>query len=57
MPWDAIDRLMEQFNVARRDLETLVTLDGYGGQGIKYFEEVAQGDIEIGRRAISWSVV
>jgi aspartyl-tRNA(Asn)/glutamyl-tRNA(Gln) amidotransferase subunit B len=40
MPWDTVKRLTEHYGVAGRDIETLLGLDEFDGQGVEYFENV-----------------
>ena len=54
MPWEVADRLVQQFGVVRRDVETLIGLDEYEGLALKYFEEVTQGEERIGKKALNW---
>lgn len=46
--------MVKQFDLPRRDVETLVGLDEYEGQGLRYYEAVAQGDLKIGKKALNW---
>lgn len=46
---------MAQYNVGQKDVETLLALDEFDGNGIRYFEEVTGGDAKLGKRAINWS--
>jgi aspartyl-tRNA(Asn)/glutamyl-tRNA(Gln) amidotransferase subunit B len=54
MPWDTVERLTAEFGLVRRDVETLVALDEYEGKGVAYFEQVVQGDKQIGKKASNW---
>lgn len=54
MPWDTTIRLVKQYSVGQRDVETLLALDEFDGAGIRYFEEVTLGDVKLGKRAINW---
>jgi aspartyl-tRNA(Asn)/glutamyl-tRNA(Gln) amidotransferase subunit B len=56
MPWDTVKRLTEVYGVSKKDVETLLGLDEFDGAGVRYFEEVTQGDPKLGKRAINWSV-
>ena len=56
MPWDTVKRLTEYYGVAGRDVETLLGLDEFDGEGVKYFEKVTGGDANLGKRAINWYV-
>ena len=56
MPWDTVKRLTEHYGVAGRDVETLLGLDEFDGEGVKYFEEVTGGQAKLGKRAINWYV-
>lgn len=56
MPWDTVQRLTAEFGVVKRDVETLVALDEYEGKGVAYFEQVVQGDKQIGKKASNWYV-
>jgi aspartyl-tRNA(Asn)/glutamyl-tRNA(Gln) amidotransferase subunit B len=56
MPWDTVKRLTEVYGVSKKDVETLLGLDEFDGAGVRYFEEVTQGDSKLGKRAINWSV-
>jgi len=56
MPWDTVKRLTEVYGVSKKDVETLLGLDEFDGAGIRYFEEVTQGEPNLGKRAINWSV-
>lgn len=57
MPWDTTTRLMTHYNVGQRDVETLLALDEFDGNGVKYFEEVTGGEAKLGKRAINWSAL
>lgn len=57
MPWESVDRLVGQYDVAKRDVETLVGLDEYEGKGLQYYEEVTGGEAKIGKKALNWYVV
>lgn len=46
---------MKHYDVAQRDIETLLALDEFEGSGVRYFEEVTGGDAKLGKRAINWS--
>jgi aspartyl-tRNA(Asn)/glutamyl-tRNA(Gln) amidotransferase subunit B len=54
MPRDTVKRLTEHYGVSKKDVETLLGLDEFGGAGVKYFEEVTGGDAKLGKRAINW---
>jgi aspartyl-tRNA(Asn)/glutamyl-tRNA(Gln) amidotransferase subunit B len=54
MPWDVVDRLVQQYGVTQRDLETLVGLDEYEGKGLRYYEDVTQGNEKIRKKALNW---
>lgn len=54
MPWDTVERLTAEFGLVKRDVETLVALDEYEGKGVAYFEQVVQGDEQIGKKASNW---
>ena len=54
MPWDTVKRLTEYYGVTKKDVETLLGLDEYDGQGIQYFEEITGGDATLGKRTINW---
>lgn len=54
MPWDTVTRLTEYYGVSKKDVETLLGLDEFDEQGIKYFEQVTGGDPKLGKRAINW---
>ncbi|GFZ52056.1 carbon-nitrogen ligase with glutamine as amido-N-donor [Saitozyma sp. JCM 24511] len=54
MPWDTVQRLTAEFGVVKRDVETLVALDEYEAKGVAYFEQVVQGDKQIGKKASNW---
>jgi Asp-tRNA(Asn)/Glu-tRNA(Gln) amidotransferase B subunit len=56
MPWDTVKRLTEHYGVAGRDVETLLGLDEFDGQGVEYFENVTGGEAKLGKRAINWYV-
>ena len=56
MPWEAADRLVQQFGVVRRDVETLIGLDEYDGLALKYFDQVTRGEEKIGKKALNWLV-
>jgi Asp-tRNA(Asn)/Glu-tRNA(Gln) amidotransferase B subunit len=56
LPWIMVDRIVEQYGVSQRDVETLLGLDEYHAEGVKYYEEVVQGDSKLGKRALNWSV-
>lgn len=56
MPWDTVKRLTEVYGVSNKDVETLLGLDEFDGAGVRYFEEVTQGDPKLGKRAINWLV-
>lgn len=42
------------YGVPKRDVETLVGLEEYGLQGIRYFEEVIGRNEKIGKKALNW---
>lgn len=54
MPWDTVTRLTEFYGVSQKDVETLLGLDEYDGEGVRYFEEVTGGDPKLGKRTINW---
>lgn len=56
MPWKTVDRLSSQYGLAPRDVETLIGLDEYEAAGVRYFEEVANNDTSVGKRACNWLV-
>lgn len=49
-----MSRLSETYGLDRRDIETLVNLDEYAGGGFAYFEEVAGGDKQLGKKVSNW---
>ncbi len=53
MPWAAVKRLQAVYGVDKRELETLIGLDEYHLAGLKYFEHVAGGNANHGKRAIN----
>lgn len=57
MPWETAARLQAAYGLSRRDADTLLSLDEYGGAGAAYFEAVA-GDAATGtgRKACNWCV-
>ena len=54
MLWDTVDRLTGLYGVARRDVETLIGLDEYDAKGVKYYEDVTRGNVELGKKALNW---
>lgn len=54
MPWSTVSRLSETYGLDRRDVETLVHLDEYTGAGVVFFEEVAGGDAQLGKKVSNW---
>ena len=38
----------------KSDVETLLGLDEYTAVGVKYLDDVAQGDTKLGKRALNW---
>ena len=54
MPWDTVERIVKTYDVPKRDVETLLGLDEYNARGIKFFEEVARGDVNLGKRTLNW---
>lgn len=57
LPWETVTRISEQYGVPKRELETLMGLDEYHAAGINYFEEITQGDVKLGKRALNWYVL
>ena len=51
LPWETVQRISESYGVIQRDVETLFGLDEYDATGIRYFEQVTQGDAKLGKRA------
>ncbi|WVW85339.1 aspartyl/glutamyl-tRNA(Asn/Gln) amidotransferase, B subunit [Kwoniella bestiolae CBS 10118] len=58
MPWEVIKRLTETYGVQKRDVETLIGLDEYNFDGIRYYEDVigVNGDKKIAKKAMNWIV-
>ncbi|WVQ95200.1 aspartyl/glutamyl-tRNA(Asn/Gln) amidotransferase, B subunit [Kwoniella sp. CBS 9459] len=56
MPWEIVDRLTSTYGVTKRDVETLIGLDEYHALGVRYYEDVVQGDRAIAKRAMNWTV-
>ena len=54
MPWETVDRLTSRYGVTKRDVETLIGLDEYHAQGVRYYEDVVRGDQAIAKRAMNW---
>jgi aspartyl-tRNA(Asn)/glutamyl-tRNA(Gln) amidotransferase subunit B len=57
LPWETVKRISETYGVIQRDVETLLGLDEYEATGIRYFEEVTQGDTKLGKRTSNLSAV
>ena len=55
-PWDTVDRLTSAHDLQRRDVETLVGLDEFEAQGVKYYEEVRRENPAIAKKALNWYV-
>lgn len=59
---DAVrDRLSIQYGISPTDVETLLSMDEYEAEGIKYFEEVVKGQQPgekhlDGKKAVNWYV-
>lgn len=53
MPWDTDARLQKEYGLERRDVDTLLSLDEYGGEGVDYFEAVVPTP-DMGKRACNW---
>ncbi|KAK8854557.1 glutamyl-tRNA(Gln) amidotransferase subunit B, mitochondrial [Kwoniella newhampshirensis] len=56
MPWQSVERLMTEYGVTKRDVETLLGLDEYEARGVKYFEDVVGGNRSVAKRAMNWIV-
>jgi len=56
LPWDTAERVSREYSVPKRDVETLLGLDEYGASGITYFEEITQGETNLGRKTLNWCV-
>lgn len=54
MPWETVNRICKTYDVPKRDVETLLSLDEYGAAGITYFEEITQGETKLGKRSLNW---
>lgn len=54
MPWATVARLAKKYHLEHREVETLIGLDEFTGAGVKYFETVAGGDPELGKKASNW---
>lgn len=55
MPWETATRLQSDYGLTRRDVDTLLSLDEYGGAGVAYFEAVAPStDPKLGKKACNW---
>lgn len=55
MPWETDTRLQKDYGLNRRDVDTLLSLDEYGGAGIAYFEAVVP-EPTLGKKACNWYV-
>jgi aspartyl-tRNA(Asn)/glutamyl-tRNA(Gln) amidotransferase subunit B len=53
LPGQTVHRLIEQYGVPKKEVETLIGLDEYHFQGVAYFEQVSQGDNDLGKRALN----
>ncbi|WWC71303.1 aspartyl/glutamyl-tRNA(Asn/Gln) amidotransferase, B subunit [Kwoniella pini CBS 10737] len=56
MPWQVVDRLTALYDVQKRDVETLIGLDEYHFEGVRYYEDVVGGDKKIAKKAMNWIV-
>ena len=53
MPWETDVRLQKDYGLSRRDVDTLLSLDEYGGAGVSYFEAVVP-EPKLGKKACNW---
>lgn len=54
LPWECVARLTSTYGLERRDVETLISLDEYGGAGVTYFESAAGNNGALGKKISNW---
>lgn len=54
MPWQTTERLVKDYGLSSKDADTLLNLDEYHAAGVRYFEEVTQGYVALGKKASNW---
>lgn len=56
MPWQTTERLVRDYGLSGKDADTLLNMDEYHAAGVRYFEDVVQGDLALGKKASNWRV-